>query len=111
MGVLKAFGLALLVPVVLVVCFAFGFGARYVGMKMHGFFYPAYVEIETDAYRNTRSYIDGVTRDLRQLQREYNKADAAGKAALKTIIFQRADEIDRDKLPADVLRFLDSITC
>ena len=84
-------------------------GGAFGSLAMYRYFAPRWEGARTDVYRNTKSYTEGTTRDLRQLQREYEAADAGHKTALRTIILQRSDEVDRDKMPSDVRRFIESV--
>jgi hypothetical protein len=86
-------------------------GGSYGSLALYKTFAPQWEDVRTDVYRNSKSYVEGTIRDLRRLKREYEKADETQKKALKTIIFQRSDELDYDKLPSDLRRFLDSISC
>lgn len=94
-------GIILVVAFIVAVMFGSFFAYQY--------FAPKYVEVETEVYRESRSYVEGMIRDLRKLKREYEAADEEHKSALRTIILQRSDEIDHDKLPADVRRFIESL--
>lgn len=84
-------------------------GGAFLSLEMYRYFAPQWEGARTDVYRNTKSYTEGMTRDLRQLQREYEAADEGHKTTLRTIILQRSDEVDRDKMPSDVRRFVESI--
>ena len=91
------------------IALALVYGGMYLKVDLMRRFMPEVEDIRTEAYRNTRAYREGSIRDLRRLAREYEKEDQAGKAALRTIIQQRADELDYDDLPSDVQRFLESM--
>ncbi len=86
-------------------------GGAYGSLTMYKTFAPQWEDARTDVYRNSKSYVEGTIRDLRRLKREYEKADESQKPALRTIIFQRSDELDYDQLPSDLRRFIDSLTC
>jgi len=86
-------------------------GGSFGSLTLYRTFAPQWEDARTDVYRNSKSYVEGTIRDLRKLKREYEKADETQKKALKTIIFQRSDELDYDKLPSDIRVFLDSISC
>lgn len=109
MRFLKALLLVGLVSVVLAGGIGLIYGGNYLRLSLYKTFAPAYEEARTDVYRNTRAYQEGSIRDLRRLKREYEKEDDAGRAALRTIIRQRADELDYDKLPGDLQRFLETL--
>jgi hypothetical protein len=84
-------------------------GGSYGGLYMFKVFAPQWEDARTDVYRNSKSYVEGTIRDLRKLKREYEKADESQQSTLKTIIFQRSDELDYDQLPGDLRRFIESL--
>ena len=63
----------------------------------------------TDIYRENKSYVEGTIRDLRNLRIQYEAAEPEQKAGLRSLIMQRANELDWDRLPSDVRRFLEEI--
>ena len=69
----------------------------------------AQTSAETDVYRQTKSYVEGTIRDLREMQVEYIKAEDDHKDALRSLILHRAGEIDREDLPLDLQSFLDDL--
>jgi len=64
---------------------------------------------KTDIYRENKSYVEGTIRDLRKLRVQYEAASPDQKSGLRTIIMQRAGELDWDRLPSDVRRFLEDL--
>jgi hypothetical protein len=80
-------------------------GGSYGSLYLFKTFAPQWEDARTDVYRNSKSYV----RDLRRLKREYEKADESQQSTLKTIIFQRSDEVDYDQLPGDLQRFINSL--
>lgn len=93
-------------PVVVLLLIGLSFGAETLSLKWQRYFAPQWEDVRTDTYRQSKSYQEGSWRDLRRLKREYEKEDDAGRAALRTIINQRADELDHSQLPPDLQRFL-----
>ncbi len=86
-------------------------GGSYGSLALYRTFAPQWEDARTDVYRNSKSYVEGTIRDLRRLKREYEKADESQRSTLRTIIFQRSDELDYDQLPGDLRRFIDSLSC
>jgi len=84
-------------------------GGSYGSLALYRTFAPQWEDARTDVYRNSKSYVEGTIRDLRKLKREYEKADESQQSTLRTIIFQRSDELDYDQLPSDLRRFIDSL--
>ena len=84
-------------------------GGSYGSLALYRTFAPQWEDARTDVYRNSKSYVEGTIRDLRRLQREYEAAEESEKSTLKTIIFQRSDELDYDKLPGELRRFIESL--
>lgn len=89
---------------ILVVGLAFGIPAlQLTVMRMYG---TELESVETDIYRENKSYVEGTIRDLRELHVDYIKADTSQKEALASLILHRANELDTDRLPSDVREFL-----
>lgn len=106
MGILKVtFG------VILVIALGIGgiFGVGYVGLSVYKTFGTQYESARTDIYRHNKSYIEGTIRDLRELKREYITATDEHQSALRSLILHRAGELDWDRLPSDLRRFLNEL--
>lgn len=84
-------------------------GGSYGSLALFRTFAPQWEDARTDVYRNSKSYVEGTIRDLRKLKREYEKTDESQQPALRTIILQRSDELDYDKLPGDLRRFIETL--
>jgi hypothetical protein len=97
--------------VILVIVLGIGVivGGSYGSLYLFKTFAPQWEDARTDVYRNSKSYVEGTIRDLRRLKREYEAADESQKSMLKTLIFQRSDELDYDQFPGDLRRFIDSL--
>lgn len=85
------------------------YGGSALSLHLYKTFATRWESARTDVYRNNKSYIEGTVRDLRNLRVEYEGASDAHKAALRTLILQRANELDWDRLPSDLRRFLDEL--
>ena len=106
MRVLAVIGAILATVAVIALLIGVSFFSETLAIKWQRHFAPQWEDVRTDTYRKSKSYQEGSIRDLRRLKREYEKEDAAGRAALLTIIHQRADELDHSQLPPDLQRFL-----
>jgi len=96
-----ALGFALLLGVV--------FGAPYLQLQVMKMYGTELESVRTDIYRENKSYVEGTVRDLREMRVEYEKASDDHKSALRSLILQRAGELDWDRLPSDVRAFLKEI--
>lgn len=93
--------------VCLLIGFAFGVPAIQLAvMRMYG---TEFESVKTDIYRENKSYAEGTIRDLRELQVDYIKATDSQKEPLAGLILHRANELDWDRLPADVRTFLNEL--
>lgn len=93
--------------VCLLLVFAFGIPAIQLSvMRMYG---TELESVRTDIYRENKSYVEGTIRDLRELHVDYVKATDSQKEALASLILHRANELDWDRLPADVREFLNEL--
>ena len=82
------------------------FGLKLVGLANYSFFAPKYEEVRREVYENTKSYNDGVIRELQNMMLEYRTSNAEGKAALKSIVLHRAVDFPNERLPNDVQNFI-----
>lgn len=100
---------AIFVVIVLFVLFTVGmsFGVPWLSLQVKKTFGTANESVNTDIYRENKSYVEGTVRDLREMRVEYEKATNSHKDALRSLILQRANELDWDRLPSDVKRFLE----
>lgn len=85
------------------------FGAPYIQLQVMRMYGTELESVRTDIYRENKSYVEGTVRDLREMKVEYEKASDDHKSALKSLILQRAGELDWDRLPSDVRAFLKEI--
>ena len=81
-------------------------GAPWAGLQLKRFLGTEAQSVETDIYRENKSYVEGTVRDLREMQVEYYGAEGDHKSAIASLILQRANELDWDRLPSDVSQFL-----
>lgn len=80
------------------------------GLKWTKFFAPKRENIRREVFINTRSYVEGKIQALTKYRLEYMRADSEGdKQAITSAIRIGFAEVDRNKLPYELKRFLDSI--
>ena len=87
-------------------------GFRWLGLEVDAWLLPKQKEIETNVYRNSKSFVDGTIRELRKLQTEYLTSENEDhKAALKSRILHAADELDPKWLATkpDLQNFVNSL--
>lgn len=72
-------------------------------------FAPSYEDSRRQVFENTKSYNDGMIQELQFMQFEYVKADPAHKAALASVILHRAASYPRERMPADLVSFIDNL--
>lgn len=65
--------------------------------------------VKTDIYRENKAYVEGTVRDLRELRVTYQAAEDGHKDAIRSLILQRAGELDWDRLPSDLRIFLNEM--
>jgi hypothetical protein len=79
------------------------------GFYSFKYFAPKYAEVQNEVFKNSTAYNDGMLRDLENLMREYQSADAAHKEALKSIVIHRFSVYDTNKLPGNLAEFKRSL--
>lgn len=84
-------------------------GIGFAAFKSYEFYSPKYEEVRNKTFKESTAYNDGMIRDLEKLQMDYEQADEAGKASLKPIILHRFAVYDRERLPANLSAFYNSI--
>ena len=85
------------------------FGLSFGSYKMYEFFAPKYRAVDAKVFKESEQYNDGMIRDLSELQHQYVTASKDDQASLRPIIRHRFEAYDRDRLPADLREFYDSI--
>ena len=85
-------------------------GCVYGYIALYGDAAPRMADAERRVFENTQSYLHGKITDLAKMRREYAASkDVAEKRAIKELALTTATNIDREKLPADIRRFLSSL--
>ena len=85
------------------------FGGPWVTLQVKRLWGTELQSVETDIYRENKSYVEGTIRDLREMQVEYSKADDSQREALASLVLHRANELDWERLPGDVRDFLNEL--
>jgi hypothetical protein len=73
---------------------------------MYKVFGPKYEQARHEIFKTSQSYVDGKVQELQQYMLEYNKAEAAHKSALKTVIIRESVNVDEKFLPSDLRDFI-----
>jgi hypothetical protein len=92
-----------------------GFGGRYLALKSEGYFAPKEEQVRHNTFECNASHADGITREIRQYQDQYNAAgkggDTGAQALLRQRILQEAEAQSNDDCPqpSDVQSFVQSL--
>lgn len=84
-----------------------GFVLNAVGLVNYQFFAPKYENARREVFENTKSYRDGSRRDFDNLYLAYKTAKSDDeKAAVLSIIRERASTAPEDVVPAEIKQLL-----
>lgn len=73
-------------------------------------FAPMFENVNRQVFENTKSYNQGMIQELQNMQFEYLRStDKEGKAAMATVILQRAADFPPERLPLDLRSFIENI--
>lgn len=97
------------IPVLIIVFVGAAFFVPFIRLQVLRTFGVKFESTQTDIYRENKSYVEGTVRDLREMRVEYEKASDGHKSALKSLILQRANELDWERLPNDLQVFLNEL--
>jgi hypothetical protein len=108
-GVLVLAGIALLV--------ALGLGGRYVSLRSNQYFGPKEEQVRHNTFECSQSHSDGMAREIRQYQDQYNALDPAdpktpgSKVLLRQRVLQDAESQTGNDcpFPSDVQSFVQSL--
>lgn len=84
-------------------------GGNALGFWQYSFYAPKYTAVQNQVFHESQQYNDGMLRDLENIKREYQAADANGKAALKATAIHRFEIYPRNRLTPDLQNFYDSL--
>lgn len=89
---------------------AIAFGLQVFGFVSFKFFAPKIVQVQTDVFKSSQAYQDGMATDLGDLKLQYESATDPGKQeAIRAIIKQRFASYDKNLLPPDLQAFYNSL--
>lgn len=73
------------------------------------FFAPKQEAVRREVFEQSKAYNQGMIQELQNMQFQYEQAQPAHKAALRSIILHRAADFDTEKLPYDLKVFISSL--
>jgi hypothetical protein len=82
---------------------------RYGAFKSYEFYAPRMEAVRVNTFEQSKTYNDGMVRDLENLQMEYQKGTDTQKDALRSIILHRFSVYPEQKLPADLQLFYNQL--
>jgi hypothetical protein len=94
------------VVALLVIVFGLGWLVEGHDFFMYRYFAPQRAEVERQVFENTKSYNDGMAKELDAMHFEYAKSNPQQKAALASIILHRVSGYDESRLSRDTQDFL-----
>ncbi len=97
------------IVVFVVIVTAIGFMTRGFGLISEKVFAPAQEQVRHDVFKESQSYRDGMANELDKMYLEYQKADEAGKAALRSVALHKVASFDVGKLPAHLQAFVNDL--
>lgn len=98
------------VIIVLIVMFAIGFLIQGGDFFLYKFFAPKQENVRREVFENTKSYREGVSKDISMVQMEYVQCkDVDGKRAIGKIILDRYADYDLTKLPDGLQTFMNEL--
>lgn len=101
--------LAAFLGVIAFVCLL-GFGLNYAGYLQYGFFAPRMEQVRNDTFHNSQAYNDGMLREMEEQRMAYATATPDQKDAIKGLLKHDFSVYPKDRLPADLLNFYNSLT-
>lgn len=72
-------------------------------------FAPKYEQVRRETFEQSKAYNQGMVQELQSMQFQYESASAEHKAALRSVILHRAADYPADKMPADLLAFVQTL--
>lgn len=85
------------------------FALQLFGLGSFSFFAPKVEAVRRATFEQSKSYNDGMKRDLENLQMEYLAADATHKAALRSIVIHRFSVYPEAEMSASQRSFYNEI--
>lgn len=72
-------------------------------------FAPKYEQVRRDTFEQSKAYNQGMVQELQNMQFQYEQADDAHKAALRSLILHRAADYDEKQLPPALRSFISDL--
>jgi len=69
-------------------------------------FAPRQEAVRRQTFEQSKSYNDGMAQELWDMERDYARADVAGKASIASIVTHRVAGYDVERLPTGLRRFV-----
>ncbi len=89
---------------------AFGWFLALHDIAFQTVFRPMQENVNRKVFENTKSYNQGMIQELQNMQFEYLRStDKEGKAAMATVILQRAADFPPERLPLDLRSFIENL--
>lgn len=76
---------------------------------LYKFFAPKREAVAREVFEQTKSYNQGMTQELQNMQFQYEQADKGHQEALRGIILHRAADFPEDKMPPSLRSFIQSL--
>ena len=93
----------------MIAMYILGFLATGGDLAIYSFWAPKRADAQRQVFEHTQSYIEGKRGNIARMRVEFETADPAHKAALRTMILAEADSVDNAKLPASQQAFISSL--
>lgn len=106
MNGLKVFARVVLVVGVVIAAGAVAFLAEGSDFWLYRTFAPRREAVRRQVFEQTKSYNEGMAQELWDMEVQYDRADATGKAALRSIILHRVAGYDIEQLNPELRGFI-----
>lgn len=79
------------------------------GLAMQRYFAPKQEAVRRQTFEQSKAYREGMAQEIQNMQFEYEQADSAHQAALRSVILHRVADMDVDALPASTQAFVSEL--
>jgi hypothetical protein len=105
----EAFAYIAWVAAVLVVMAGAAFAIQGADFALYRYFAPRQEAVRRRVFEESKAYNQSAIQELRNMEFEYHRTDAAHRAALASIILHRAADYDSHRLPPDLQHFISTL--
>ncbi len=84
-------------------------GLPFYALNMTGYFKPKYTEIDRKTFEESRTFNEGMVRDLENLKLAYEGASIPQKQSLRAIVLHRFSVYPQERLTPDLRKFYSSV--